>query len=89
MDTVDLSVSGNSVCSFSMFLCFLIDVLIREFFISLSLGTHGVLLRSGNPLHFLHSAPLQFGAFEPLRQLKATKATVKNHLAHSLVMSCH
>ena len=23
--------------------------------------------RSGNPLHFLHSAPLQFGAFEPLR----------------------
>lgn len=39
MHTVDLSVSGNSVCSFSMFLCFLIDVLIREFFISLSLGS--------------------------------------------------
>ncbi|CAK9050758.1 unnamed protein product [Durusdinium trenchii] len=24
-------------------------------------------VKSGNPLHFLHSAPLQFGAFEPLR----------------------
>ncbi|CAE8618443.1 unnamed protein product, partial [Polarella glacialis] len=24
-------------------------------------------VKSGNPIHFLHSAPLQFGAFEPLR----------------------
>lgn len=24
-------------------------------------------VRNGNPVHFLHSAPLQFGAFEPLR----------------------
>ena len=36
-------------------------------------------VRSGNPLHFLHSAPLQFGAFEPLRSAIETTFRANVH----------